>query len=455
MQIQRLHFTNFFSLFKGSEEMKISIFGGGYVGLVTGICFAEQGNEVMCIDIDSSKIKALQSGTIPIYEPGLEELLSNNLKSSRIHFSDSIQKGVDFSDLIFIAVGTPSEEDGSADLQYVLSVAKSIGQHMSTNKLVVNKSTVPVGTADKVASVIQEELSVRNSSLNFEVASNPEFLKEGAAVNDFMKPDRVVIGTEDAHSIEVFKLLYAPFNRNQDNMVFMDARSAELTKYAANVMLAARISLMNELANMADQLGADIEAVRKGIGPNFLYAGTGYGGSCFPKDVKALIHTANDIGAEARIIESIEEVNARQKTVLFDKLDKHYQGDLAGKIISLWGLAFKPNTDDMREAPSRTLIDKLIASGAVVHAYDPQAADEARRLYPEENALKIFASANETLEGSNALIVVTEWNEFRSPDFEEIKEQLSEALILDGRNLYDPLLLKDLGFTYYGIGRGK
>ena len=441
--------------------MKISIFGGGYVGLVTGICFAEQGNEVMCIDIDSNKIKSLQSGTIPIYEPGLEELLSSNLKNDRIHFSDSIQKGVDFSDLIFIAVGTPSEEDGSADLQYVLSVAKSIGRYMSSDKLVVNKSTVPVGTSDKVASVIQEELSIRNSSLNFEVASNPEFLKEGAAVNDFMKPDRIVIGTDDDHSIGIFKALYAPFNRNHDKMVFMDTRSAELTKYAANVMLAARISLMNELANMADQLGADIEAVRKGIGsdprigPNFLYAGTGYGGSCFPKDVKALIHTANDIGVEARIIESIEEVNTRQKTVLFDKLDKHFQGDLAGKIFSLWGLAFKPNTDDMREAPSRTLIDKLIASGAIVHAYDPQAADEARRLYPDENALKIFASANETLEGSSALIVVTEWNEFRSPDFEEIKEQLSEALILDGRNLYDPLLLKDLGFTYYGIGRGK
>ena len=441
--------------------MKISIFGSGYVGLVTGICFAEQGNEVICVDIDKDKIKSLQSGVIPIYEPGLEGLLSNNLKNDRIHFSGSIQEGVDFSDLIFIAVGTPSDEDGSADLQYVLSVAKSIGQYMSSDKLIVNKSTVPVGTADRVASTIRSELSMRNSTLNFQVASNPEFLKEGAAVEDFMKPDRIVIGTEDANSIEVFKTLYAPFNRNHDKMVFMDARSAELTKYAANVMLAARISLMNELANMADQLGADIEAVRKGIGsdprigPNFLYAGTGYGGSCFPKDVKALIHIANNIGVKASIVESVEEVNAKQKTVLFDKLNKHFKGRLSGKIISLWGLAFKPNSDDMREAPSRTLIDKLIASGAIVHAYDPQAADEARRLYPEEHALKIFASASEALEGSSALIVVTEWNEFRSPDFEEIKKKLKEALILDGRNLYDPLFLKNLGFTYYGIGRGK
>ena len=441
--------------------MKISIFGSGYVGLVTGICFAEQGNEVICVDIDKDKIKSLQSGVIPIYEPGLEGLLSNNLKNDRIDFSSSIQEGVDFSDLIFIAVGTPSDEDGSADLQYVLSVAKSIGQYMSSDKLIVNKSTVPVGTVDQVARGIRSELSMRNSTLNFQVASNPEFLKEGAAVEDFMKPDRIVIGTEDVNSIEVFKTLYAPFNRNHDKMVFMDARSAELTKYAANVMLAARISLMNELANMADQLGADIEAVRKGIGsdprigPNFLYAGTGYGGSCFPKDVKALIHIANSIGIKASIVESVEEVNAKQKTVLFDKLNKHFEGNLSGKIISLWGLAFKPNTDDMREAPSRTLIDKLIASGAIVHAYDPQAAGEARRLYPEERALKIFSSAGETLEGSSALIVVTEWNEFRSPDFEEIKKKLKEALILDGRNLYDPLFLENLGFTYYGIGRGK
>ena len=441
--------------------MKISIFGSGYVGLVTGICFAEQGNEVMCVDIDSSKINALKSGSIPIYEPGLEDLLQNNLNKKRIHFSESTQEGIDFSNIIFIAVGTPSDQDGSADLQYVLSVAKSIGQLMSCDKLVVNKSTVPVGTADKVIDAIQDELSARNSTLTFQVASNPEFLKEGAAVEDFMKPDRIVIGTEDANSIDIFKTLYAPFNRNHDKIVVMDARSAELTKYAANVMLAARISLMNELANMADQLGADIEAVRKGIGsdprigPNFLYAGTGYGGSCFPKDVKALIHTAKEIGSEAKIIESIEAVNSKQKAVLFDKLNQHFQGNLKGKIFSLWGLAFKPNTDDMREAPSRVLIDNLIASGAQVQAYDPQAADEARRLYPEEKKLKICSSSNETLEGSSALIVVTEWNEFRSPDFDAIKKRLNEALILDGRNLYDPLFLKNLGFTYYGIGRGR
>ena len=441
--------------------MKISIFGSGYVGLVTGICFAEQGNEVMCVDIDSSKINALKSSSIPIYEPGLEDLLQNNLNKKRIHFSESTQEGIDFSNIIFIAVGTPSDQDGSADLQYVLSVAKSIGQLMSCDKLVVNKSTVPVGTADKVIDAIQDELSARNSTLTFQVASNPEFLKEGAAVEDFMKPDRIVIGTEDANSIDIFKKLYTPFNRNHDKIVVMDTRSAELTKYAANVMLAARISLMNELANMADQLGADIEAVRKGIGsdprigPNFLYAGTGYGGSCFPKDVKALIHTAKEIGSEAKIIESIEAVNSKQKAVLFDKLNQHFQGNLKGKIFSLWGLAFKPNTDDMREAPSRVLIDKLIASGAQVRAYDPQAADEARRLYPEEKKLKICSSSNETLEGSSALIVVTEWNEFRSPDFDAIKKRLNEALILDGRNLYDPLFLKNLGFTYYGIGRGR
>ena len=441
--------------------MKVSIFGSGYVGLVTGICFAEQGNEIMCIDIDKNKIETLRSGIIPIYEPGLAELLANNMESNRIHFSDSIEEGVAFSDVIFIAVGTPSDEDGSADLQYVLSVAKSIGQRMETEKLIVNKSTVPVGTADKVSEVVSIELSHRNSELNFQVASNPEFLKEGAAVEDFMKPDRIVVGTEDASAIETFKKLYAPFNRNHDKMVFMDARSAELTKYAANIMLATRISLMNELANMADLLGADIEAVRKGIGsdprigPSFLYAGTGYGGSCFPKDVKALIYMAKELGTSANIVESVDAVNSNQKPILFKKLHDYFNGDLQGKVFTLWGLAFKPNTDDMREAPSRVLIEKLVESGATINAYDPQASEEARRLYPDEDALKIFSTASEALEQSNGLIVVTEWNEFRSPDFEFIKNKLITPLILDGRNLYDPITLTKMGFSYSGIGRGK
>ena len=441
--------------------MKVSIFGSGYVGLVTGICFAEQGNEIMCIDIDKNKIETLRSGIIPIYEPGLAELLANSMESNRIHFSDSIDEGVAFSDVIFIAVGTPSDEDGSADLQYVLSVAKSIGQRMETEKLIVNKSTVPVGTADKVSQVISKELSSRNSELNFQVASNPEFLKEGAAVEDFMKPDRIVIGTEDTSAIDTFKKLYAPFNRNHDKMVFMDARSAELTKYAANIMLATRISLMNELANMADLLGADIEAVRKGIGsdprigPSFLYAGTGYGGSCFPKDVKALIYMAKELGTSANIVESVDAVNSNQKLILFKKLHDYFNGDLQGKVFTLWGLAFKPNTDDMREAPSRVLIEKLVESGATINAYDPQASEEARRLYPDEDALKIFSTASEALEQSNGLIVVTEWNEFRSPDFEFIKNKLITPLILDGRNLYDPITLTKMGFSYSGIGRGK
>ena len=441
--------------------MKVSIFGSGYVGLVTGICFAEQGNEIMCIDIDKDKIETLRSGIIPIYEPGLAELLANSMESNRIHFSDSIDEGVAFSDVIFIAVGTPSDEDGSADLQYVLSVAKSIGQRMETEKLIVNKSTVPVGTADKVSQVISKELSSRNSELNFQVASNPEFLKEGAAVEDFMKPDRIVIGTEDTSAIDTFKKLYAPFNRNHDKMVFMDARSAELTKYAANIMLATRISLMNELANMADLLGADIEAVRKGIGsdprigPSFLYAGTGYGGSCFPKDVKALIYMAKELGTSANIVESVDAVNSNQKLILFKKLHDYFNGDLQGKVFTLWGLAFKPNTDDMREAPSRVLIEKLVESGATINAYDPQASEEARRLYPDEDALKIFSTASEALEQSNGLIVVTEWNEFRSPDFEFIKNKLITPLILDGRNLYDPITLTKMGFSYSGIGRGK
>lgn len=332
---------------------------------------------------------------------------------------------------------------------------------MESNKLVVDKSTVPVGTADKVKAVIEKELSSRNSSHDAKVASNPEFLKEGAAVEDFMKPDRIVIGTEDQDAINTFKTLYAPFNRNHDKMIFMDTRSAELTKYAANVMLATRISLMNEIANMADQLGADIESVRKGIGsdprigPNFLYAGTGYGGSCFPKDVKALIHIAKGIGVESKIAESVESVNSRQKLILFNKLNAHFDEQIRGKIFTLWGLAFKPNTDDMREAPSRILIENLIASGVTAQAYDPQASDEARRLYPDEASLKICASANEALEGSSGLIVVTEWNEFRSPDFNKIKEKLIEPLILDGRNLYDPLIMDQLGFVYHGIGRGR
>ena len=444
--------------------MKVAIFGTGYVGLVTGTCFAEMGNEVLCIDIDEAKVEALRNGRIPIFEPGLEDLVTANVAKQNLQFSTDTAAGVDHGDIIFIAVGTPEDEDGSADLQYVLSVANSIGQQMASTKVIVDKSTVPVGTADQVQATIAQALADRDSDIPFHVVSNPEFLKEGAAINDFMKPDRVVIGSNSDEAAKQLEQLYAPFNRNHDKIVHMDVRSAELTKYAANVMLATRISLMNEFANLADRLGADIEAVRRGIGTdprigyNFIYAGTGYGGSCFPKDVKALIHTADNVGYDAKITRSVEAVNAVQKRTLFDKLVAHFDGDLAGRTFALWGLAFKPNTDDMREAPSATLITLITDAGAQVRAYDAEAADTAQRLFADNDKLTICANSIETLSDANnapadALLIVTEWNEFRSPDFTLLKKALKQPVIFDGRNLYDPQQLARLGFNYYSIGR--
>lgn len=444
--------------------MKVSIFGTGYVGLVTGTCFAEMGNDVLCVDIDQAKVDALRNGQIPIFEPGLEELVTANVAKQNLQFSTDITAGVDHGDIIFIAVGTPEDEDGSADLQYVLSVANSIGQHMSSEKVIVDKSTVPVGTADQVKATVASALAERNSSIPFHVVSNPEFLKEGAAISDFMKPDRVVIGSDNKSAARLLEQLYAPFNRNHDKIVHMDLRSAELTKYAANVMLATRISLMNEFANLADRLGADIEAVRRGIGTdprigyNFIYAGTGYGGSCFPKDVKALIHTASNVGYDAQITRSVEAVNAVQKRTLFDKLMSHFDGDITGRTFALWGLAFKPNTDDMREAPSQTLIELITQAGAHVRAYDAEAADTAKRLFDGNNQLAICSDSTATLTddqgtAADALLIVTEWNEFRSPDFALLKNTLKQPVIFDGRNLYDPQHLAGLGFSYYSIGR--
>ena len=444
--------------------MKVSIFGTGYVGLVTGTCFAEMGNDVLCVDIDKAKVDALRNGHIPIFEPGLEDLVTANVAKQNLQFSTDTAAGVDHGDIIFIAVGTPEDEDGSADLQYVLSVASSIGQHMTSTKVIVDKSTVPVGTADQVQATVAQALADRGGDLTFHVVSNPEFLKEGAAINDFMKPDRVVIGSDSDEAARLLEQLYAPFNRNHDKIVHMDVRSAELTKYAANVMLATRISLMNEFANLADRLGADIEAVRRGIGTdprigyNFIYAGTGYGGSCFPKDVKALIHTADNVGYDAKITRSVEAVNAVQKRTLFDKLMAHFDGDITGRTFALWGLAFKPNTDDMREAPSETLITLLTDAGAHIRAYDAEAAETAQRLFAGNDKLTICANSVETLTDANdapadALLIVTEWNEFRSPDFALLKKALKQPVIFDGRNLYDSEQLARLGFSYYSIGR--
>jgi UDPglucose 6-dehydrogenase len=439
--------------------MNITIFGTGYVGLVTGACLAGVGHSVLCVDIDEDKIAGLRDGKIPIYEPGLEAIVIDNFGAGRLDFTTSISDGVEHGLFQFIAVGTPPDEDGSADLQHVLAVATSIGQHMHDYKIIVDKSTVPVGTADRVRQTTQAELQRRGLKLDFDVVSNPEFLKEGAAVNDFMKPDRIIIGTDNPRTTELLKEMYAPFNRNHDRIIAMDIRSAELTKYAANAMLATKISFMNELANMAEQLGADIEQVRQGIGADprigyqFIYPGCGYGGSCFPKDVQALERTARQIDYDAELLRAVEGVNNRQKHVLFQKIHRHFNGELADKTIGLWGLAFKPNTDDMREAPSRQLMEALWQAGAKVQAYDPEATDEARRLYGENDGLTLFDGAMDALQDADALAIVTEWNEFRSPDFDEIKSLLKSAVIFDGRNLYDPELLASKGFEYYAIGR--
>lgn len=439
--------------------MKVTIFGAGYVGLVTGACFAEMGNDVVCVDVDEDRIRRLNAGQCPIFEPGLASLIAANVAGGRLAFTSTARTGVDHGALIMIAVGTPPHEDGSADLTHVLVVAETIATHMQASKIIVEKSTVPVGTADKIAKRIGQILEARGEELRFSVVANPEFLKEGDAVNDFMKPDRVIIGSADEEATETLKTLYAPFNRNHDKILVMDARSAELTKYAANAMLATKISLMNELSNLAERVGADIEQVRKGIGSDprigyhFIYPGCGYGGSCFPKDVQALYHTAQDVSFDAALVSAVQNVNARQKQVLFDKIQRHFGNPLTDRVIAIWGLAFKPNTDDMREAPSVDLIEALIESGAVVRAYDPAVGADAVERF-DARAFTAFEDRYAAVDGADALVICTEWNEFRSPDFGTLKERLIQSVIFDGRNLYDPELMAALGFTYYGIGRG-
>jgi UDPglucose 6-dehydrogenase len=440
--------------------VKIAMVGTGYVGLVTGACFAEVGNDVLCLDVDQEKIRTLESGGIPIYEPGLAEVVKRNVAAGRLHFTTDVARAVRFGTVQCIAVGTPPGEDGSADLQHVVAAARNIGRHMTEYRVVVDKSTVPVGTADKVRAAIAEELAKRGVQAPFAVVSNPEFLKEGAAVEDFMRPDRVVLGADDPQATQIMRTLYAPFQRNHDRLIVMDVRSAELTKYAANAMLATRISFMNEMANLAERLGADIEEVRKGIGSDprigyqFLYAGIGYGGSCFPKDVKALMRTAEEAGATLPVLAAVERVNAEQKHVLAKKIMKRF-GKLAGRRIAVWGLAFKPNTDDMREAPSRVLIDELLAGGATVCVYDPVAMTAAKKELANLKGVSYADSPHAALEGADALAVVTEWKEFRSPDFQTIKEQLKTPAVFDGRNLYDPEDMKRAGLEYYPVGRAQ
>jgi UDPglucose 6-dehydrogenase len=441
--------------------LKVTVFGSGYVGLVSGACFAEAGNQVVCVDIDADKVARLQAGDIPIHEPGLEVLVKRNFQKGRLKFTTDAEEGVRHGLFQFIAVGTPPEEDGSADLSHVLSVAETIGRHMTDFRIVVDKSTVPVGTADKVKERIEQTLGERGAKVEFDVVSNPEFLKEGAAIHDFMKPDRVVVGTDNPRTAELLKSLYDPFTRNHDRMIVMDVRSAELTKYAANAMLATKISFMNEIANLAEQVGADIEKVRVGIGSDprigysFIYPGAGYGGSCFPKDVKALVHSAGEHKFDARLLKAVEAVNKNQKQVVFRKIHAFFDGKLKGKTIALWGLAFKPNTDDMREAPARELMESLWDAGAKVRAYDPVAMDEAARIYGQRDDLALVPTAEAALQGADALAIITEWQEFRSPDFETIRDTLSTPVIFDGRNIYDPAFVRACGLKYLGIGRSS
>ena len=441
--------------------MRVTIFGTGYVGLVTGTCLAEVGNEVTCVDVDAAKIAQLEGGGIPIYEPGLEPLVRANHAAGRLRFTTDAAAAIEHAQAIFIAVGTPPDEDGSADLRHVLEVARTIGRTLAKPAVVVNKSTVPVGTADAVRAAIAAELDARGAKVTFDVVSNPEFLKEGDAVQDCMRPDRIVVGADSARAVELLKTLYAPFNRNHERFVLMDVRSAELTKYAANAMLATKISFMNEVANIAEKVGADIEQVRRGIGSDprigwhFIYPGAGYGGSCFPKDVKALEHIARANRYEASLLGAVEAVNARQKGKLFELLTRHFGGHLGGRTIALWGLAFKPNTDDMREAPSRTLLEQLWAAGAKVRAHDPEAMEETARIYGNRPDLVLCDQAYGVLEGADALVVVTEWKAFRSPDFERIRATLATPAIFDGRNIYEPAAVEAAGLAYYGIGRGR
>ena len=440
--------------------MKITVVGTGYVGLVGAACLAEVGNHVLGLDVNAEKIRILKEGGIPIHEPGLLEIVRRNVENGRLSFTTNIKEAVHFGEVQFIAVGTPPDEDGSADLQYVTEAARNIGRFMTSEKVIVDKSTVPIGAGDKVIAAVAEELKKRNVDIHYSVVSNPEFLKEGAAVEDFMRPDRIVIGTEDPKAIEVMKQVYAPFQRNHERLVVTNLRSAELIKYAANSMLATRISFMNELANLAEVVGADIEMVRQGIGSDprigyhFLYPGCGYGGSCFPKDVKALIKTAKDVaGFDLKLLKAVEEVNDLQKFVLPKKIKKQFGESLKGKHFALWGLAFKPNTDDMREASSRVLIDELIKVGATITAYDPVAMDEGKRIFKDEKNITFADTQDEALKNADALIIVTEWTEFRSPDFALIKASLKSPMIFDGRNLYDPKAVRALGFNYFPIGR--
>ncbi len=441
--------------------MKITVVGSGYVGLVTGVCFAEVGNDVLCFDIDEKKIDILNNGGVPIHEPGLQEMIARNVAAGRLHFSTDIDYAADFGMLQFIAVGTPPDEDGSADMRYVLDAARNIGQRMSERKIIVDKSTVPVGTADRVHEEIARALKKRNVDITFSVASNPEFLKEGAAIDDFMKPDRIIIGADDEFTINTMRELYAPFQRNHERLLVMDVRSAEFTKYAANAMLATRISFINELANLADKLNVDIEMVRRGIGSDprigyhFLYAGTGYGGSCFPKDVKALLHIAEQQKMQFDVLAAVERANERQKHVLVKKVCQRLGDDLTGKKIALWGLAFKPDTDDMREAPSRVIVRELLQRGAQIAAYDPVAMIEARRVFDaEDQHIEYAATPFDALYDADALLLVTEWKAFQSPDFARIKNALKTPLIFDGRNIYDPHAVREAGLEYFGIGRG-
>ncbi len=439
--------------------MRITIIGTGYVGLVTGACFADFGNDVMCLDIDADKIALLNNGGIPIYEPGLAALVARTREAGRLRFTTDIGQSVAHGAVQFIAVGTPSDDDGSADVHNVLVAAKNIAQYMNEHKVVVDKSTVPVGTAERVQAVMQEGLRARGADIPFGVVSNPEFLKEGAAVEDFMRPDRIVIGSADEQAVATMRQLYAPINRVQDRMIVMDARSAELTKYAANAMLATRISFMNELANLSEKLGASIEQVRKGIGSDprigyqFLYAGCGYGGSCFPKDIKALQHSAGEYGMQLTIIDAVEKVNRTQKQRILDKIRTRFGEHLDGKRFAIWGLSFKPNTDDMRDAPSRVVISGLLARGATVCAYDPVAMDEAKRVMAREQGISYAQSPVDALDGADALVIATEWKEFRSPDFAAIKTRLKQPVVIDGRNLYEPEMMRDLGIEYLSIGR--
>jgi UDPglucose 6-dehydrogenase len=440
--------------------MKVTIFGTGYVGLVTGACLADAGHEVLCVDVNPAKVESLEQGEIPIFEPGLESMVVRNREEGRLRFTTDAGRGVGFGTLQFIAVGTPPDEDGSADMQYVLSVAATIGRHMDGYKLVVNKSTVPVGTADRVRATIIAELAGRGVEHDFDVCSNPEFLKEGAAIEDFTRGARIVVGTDSSKVRALMRECYGPYNWNHDKLIFMDVRSAELTKYAANAMLATKISFMNEMANLAERLGADIENVRLGIGSDprigyhFIYPGCGYGGSCFPKDVRALERIAHEVGYEARMLSAVEAVNNQQKSTLFSKLNKAFDGNLHGKTIAVWGLAFKPNTDDMREAPSRSLMESIWAAGGSVRAYDPEAANECVHLYGDIETLTLVERRMDALDGADALVICTEWKEFRVVDFSAIKSALRTPVVVDGRNIYEPDVVREAGLLYFAVGRG-